>query len=126
MKVRAGGNVLRRAVEGTARSGRPGFCIQCREERNGVSAMERVTGYVRRQALGGSMMGRRPRFILPATFIAGQRRALATVKNGTASLRTGRMSINPATVNPDDRGPLMEYDDRVDSGRLRNDEHQRG
>ncbi|KAH9210967.1 AFG1-like ATPase-domain-containing protein [Leptodontidium sp. 2 PMI_412] len=55
-------------------------------------------------------MERRPRLILPAPFIAGQRRALATVKN----------------VNPDDRGPLIEYDNRVDSGRLRNDEHQRG
>jgi hypothetical protein len=29
-------------------------------------------------------------------------------------------------VNPDDRGPMMEYDDRVNAGRLRDDEHQRG
>jgi peroxisome-assembly ATPase len=28
--------------------------------------------------------------------------------------------------NPDDRGPLQEYDDRVAQGRLRDDEHQRG
>jgi protein AFG1 len=28
--------------------------------------------------------------------------------------------------NPDDRGPLEEYDDRVADGRLRDDEHQRG
>ncbi|KAG9237391.1 AFG1-like ATPase-domain-containing protein [Amylocarpus encephaloides] len=46
----------------------------------------------------------------PAIFIAGQRRSLATVRN----------------VNPDDRGPIQEYDHRVDTGRLRNDEHQRG
>jgi protein AFG1 len=30
------------------------------------------------------------------------------------------------TVNPDDRGPMTEYDDRVAQGRLRDDEHQRG
>ncbi|KAG0652765.1 afg1, partial [Hyphodiscus hymeniophilus] len=29
-------------------------------------------------------------------------------------------------VNRDDRGPMAEYDDRVASGRLRDDEHQRG
>jgi protein AFG1 len=29
-------------------------------------------------------------------------------------------------VNPDDRGPMQEYDDRVEQGRLRDDEHQRG
>lgn len=48
--------------------------------------------------------------MLPAKFIAGQRRTLATVEN----------------VNPDDRGPINEYDDRVDAGRLRDDAHQRG
>jgi hypothetical protein len=31
-----------------------------------------------------------------------------------------------ATVNHDDIGPMQEYDARVDSGVLRNDEHQRG
>jgi hypothetical protein len=29
-------------------------------------------------------------------------------------------------VNPDDHGPMDEYDDRVATGRLRDDEHQRG
>ncbi|RFU33516.1 hypothetical protein B7463_g2799, partial [Scytalidium lignicola] len=47
---------------------------------------------------------------LPATFVAGQRRGLATVQN----------------VNPNDRGPLAEYDARVANGRLRDDGHQRG
>jgi hypothetical protein len=28
--------------------------------------------------------------------------------------------------NPDDRGPIKEYDDRVEAGRLRDDDHQRG
>lgn len=48
--------------------------------------------------------------ILPATFIAGQRRALATVQND----------------NADVEGPLKEYDNRVAAGRLKDDEHQRG
>jgi hypothetical protein len=30
------------------------------------------------------------------------------------------------TANPDDRGPMDEYKRRVESGRLRDDEHQRG
>ncbi|KAF7872718.1 uncharacterized protein EAF02_008789 [Botrytis sinoallii] len=47
---------------------------------------------------------------LPASFIAGQRRSLATVQN----------------ENPDDRGPMKEYNARVASGQLRDDEHQRG
>jgi len=32
----------------------------------------------------------------------------------------------PPSVNPDSRGPLEEYDDRVHSRQLRDDEHQRG
>ena len=44
----------------------------------------------------------------------------------TSQQQKGRSCTNSAAVNPDDRGPLMEYDDRVDTGRLRNDEHQRG
>ncbi|KFY07185.1 hypothetical protein V492_07371 [Pseudogymnoascus sp. VKM F-4246] len=50
------------------------------------------------------------RQIRPAVFIAGQRRSL---------------SSNP-DPNPEDHGPLAEYDDRVQSGRLRDDDHQRG
>ncbi|ATZ55768.1 Bcafg1 [Botrytis cinerea B05.10] len=53
-----------------------------------------------------------PRRLLafPASFVAGQRRSLATVQN----------------ENPDDRGPMKEYNARVASGQLRDDEHQRG
>lgn len=29
-------------------------------------------------------------------------------------------------ANPDNRGPLQEYDARVAAGRLRDDDHQRG
>lgn len=36
-----------------------------------------------------------------------------------------RADVSPL-VNPDDRGPMQEYDDRVAQGRLRDDEHQRG
>ncbi|KAL2066065.1 hypothetical protein VTL71DRAFT_2136 [Oculimacula yallundae] len=110
VKLRVGGVALKRAVEGASRSGRREICVQCCQERIESSNKQRGPCYVQRQAGIGSLARRRPMFILPASFIAGQRRGLATVKN----------------VNPDDRGPLMEYDDRVDSGRLRNDEHQRG
>lgn len=47
--------------------------------------------------------------ILPAVRIAGQRRGFI-----------GKH------VDPEERGPLAEYDDRVASGRLRDDAHQRG
>ncbi|KAI9753764.1 MAG: putative E3 ubiquitin-protein ligase [Chaenotheca gracillima] len=40
----------------------------------------------------------------------GQKRELATVRN----------------VNPNDWGPMNEYEDRVEAGSLRDDEHQRG
>ncbi|KAH7417828.1 hypothetical protein BKA64DRAFT_180235 [Cadophora sp. MPI-SDFR-AT-0126] len=83
MRVRAGGSALRRAVEGNTRNGRRGFCVQCRQERNELSVALRGVGYVQRQTVAGHDMGRRPRFILPSSFIAGQRRTLATVRNGT-------------------------------------------
>ncbi|KAL2022874.1 hypothetical protein VTK56DRAFT_4405 [Thermocarpiscus australiensis] len=56
------------------------------------------------------------RTVFPASCIAGQRRrrassvAAATVEN----------------VNPEDIGPIQEYDRRVARGLIRNDEHQRG
>ncbi|CZS91340.1 hypothetical protein WAI453_003609 [Rhynchosporium graminicola] len=108
IRVRAGGVVLR--AVGGASSGRRGICVRCHQEWSEPCNSQRETRYARRQTVSGSDARRRAMFTLPAPFIAGQRRAFATVKN----------------VNPDDRGPLMEYDDRVDSGRLRNDEHQRG
>ncbi|APA13099.1 hypothetical protein sscle_10g078690 [Sclerotinia sclerotiorum 1980 UF-70] len=46
----------------------------------------------------------------PASFVAGQRRGFAIVQN----------------ENPDDRGPMKEYNARVASGQLKDDEHQRG
>jgi peroxisome-assembly ATPase len=36
------------------------------------------------------------------------------------------MELTLLPENPDDRGPLQEYGDRVENGRLRDDEHQRG
>jgi hypothetical protein len=63
------------------------------------------------------------------------RRRLATV--AAATIENGRepdvclpllISLDAYyfTENHDDIGPLQEYDSRVDSGMLRNDEHQRG
>ncbi|KAK3324083.1 AFG1-like ATPase-domain-containing protein [Cercophora scortea] len=57
-----------------------------------------------------------PRTVLPAAFIAGQRRrASSSVATAVAE-----------NVNADDLGPIQEYDRRVDAGELRNDDHQRG
>ena len=70
----------------------------------------------------------RPQRILPAPFIAGQRRTFATVKNGASCPPSqNELSADQSfAVNSDDRGPMMEYDRRVADGRLRDDEHQRG
>lgn len=88
------GSALRRAAEGSARSGRRSICVQCRQERSEVSA---GVHYVGRQNLAGSVISRRPRFILPSSFIAGQRRALATVRNGTKlhSSKKGGVALTP-------------------------------
>ncbi|KAJ9138436.1 Protein AFG1 [Pleurostoma richardsiae] len=56
-----------------------------------------------------------PRLILPAAYIAGQRRRALVVANATVE-----------NVNQDDIGPIELYDRRVAEGRLKNDEHQRG
>lgn len=56
-----------------------------------------------------------------------QGRGLATVQSGMpASESRQQTKADAFTVDPDDRGPMMEYDDRVATGRLRDDEHQRG
>jgi len=74
-----------------------------------------------------------PRLILPATYIAGQRRRASVVANATVENGTGRPAgpvvyapSLPSLVNQDDIGPIELYDRRVAEGRLKNDEHQRG
>ncbi|KAL0472080.1 AFG1-like ATPase domain-containing protein [Neurospora intermedia] len=56
------------------------------------------------------------RIILPATFTAGQRRKATTA--------TAAAAVHNA--NPENLGPIQEYDRRVANGELRNDDHQRG
>jgi hypothetical protein len=63
---------------------------------------------------------------LPAVFVAGQRRSLATVQNCTRLSVELVQKLTLPTVNRDNFGPIQEYDARVKSGRLRDDEHQRG
>lgn len=95
-------------IRGSTGTARRGFCAQCREQNN---VRHRVANASRtRQFPSTPNVARTSRFALPATFVAGQRRTLATVQN----------------ANPDDRGPLQEYNAQVDQGRLRDDEHQRG
>ncbi|ERT03203.1 hypothetical protein HMPREF1624_01509 [Sporothrix schenckii ATCC 58251] len=48
----------------------------------------------------------------------GQQRQHASIATAT--------EVNTAQATRDDIGPLQEYDRRVEAGRLRNDEHQRG
>jgi protein AFG1 len=100
--------------------------MQCRQqlrEKSGVRSIQRSA--VRSSWVSAKSPARKT-LVLPATVIAGQRRAFATVKNGTVSSRRGQTRAYQVPVNPDDRGPINEYDDRVASGRLRDDEHQRG
>ncbi|KAE8451669.1 hypothetical protein EG329_003126 [Mollisiaceae sp. DMI_Dod_QoI] len=91
------------------RTARRRFCVQCSRQDALRHESANVSRPVR-QLASTAYAARTSRFALPATFIAGQRRTLATVQN----------------ANLDDRGPLQEYDARVDQGRLRDDEHQRG
>ncbi|KAJ4289423.1 ATPase [Collariella sp. IMI 366227] len=76
---------------------------------------------------------RHTRTVFPATFTAGQRRSSSAVAaaavensayNGTATTPAGQADVRQANV--EDIGPIQEYDRRVASGLLRNDEHQRG
>ncbi|EKD20134.1 AFG1-like ATPase [Drepanopeziza brunnea f. sp. 'multigermtubi' MB_m1] len=118
MRTRA--TALRRIALGSGGTGRRAYCVQLEGTENAdanadvgglCGVISRDTGARRPhfRFRGGSSS----RFILPAApIVAGQRRGLATVQN--------------VAVNPDDRGPLQEYDHRVETGRLRNDEHQRG
>jgi protein AFG1 len=72
--------------------------------------------------------------VVPAAFSSGQRRgasaaAAATVENSAFSGAMKGLNLKTdgrATANVEDIGPIQEYDRRVDSGLLRNDEHQRG
>ncbi|KAH8679035.1 AFG1-like ATPase-domain-containing protein [Tricladium varicosporioides] len=94
---------------GASNNGARGVCTRCQHQY--VVGAERPKTMVRARLFPEtSRIAARRNSVLPAVFIAGQRRSLATVQN----------------VNPDDRGPMQEYDRRVAAGRLRDDEHQRG
>lgn len=76
----------------------------------------------------GSYVGRR--IVQPAVRIAGQRRSHATVSS--SPIRHGKIvtvrqtHIYTYTCLDDTYGPMQEYDNRVATGRLRDDSHQRG
>ncbi|TVY68872.1 Protein AFG1 [Lachnellula suecica] len=114
MKLRPSFATLRRSLphispKAYSQNGARGIRIACRQQ---VSVRPRALGRSTtavRSLVSGSSLPRR-QIALPAPFIAGQRRAFATVQND----------------NPDDRGPMDEYNKRVAAGRLRDDEHQRG
>ena len=57
--------------------------------------------------------------------------AAATIENSASMgaderLGLGHQTDAYSTANAEDIGPIQEYDRRVDSHLLRNDEHQRG
>ncbi|KAK4228562.1 AFG1-like ATPase-domain-containing protein [Podospora fimiseda] len=74
------------------------------------------------------------RTVYPAVITAGQRRTKASaiavaLENGSAPeeyVPPKRQNDQQSAANVEDIGPIEEYDRRVEAGRLRNDEHQRG
>lgn len=58
--------------------------------------------------------------------VAAGQRSVATVKKGTVSLHGFRNNTEYMEVNSDSSGPMQEYNARVSSNQLRDDEHQRG
>ncbi|KAH8593514.1 mitochondrial ATPase [Bisporella sp. PMI_857] len=111
MRARASSHTLRRlAVNRRSQTygwqGGRAICVECRQSLRDVNGpLERI-GNLPASPVGRTAILRGTSATIPLP----QRRALATVQN----------------VNPDDLGPMKEYDNRVDSGRLRDDEHQRG
>lgn len=110
------------------RSSRRGLCIQCRQETYTSPGIRQSGGSLRSNgSLRSLSPTARPRHILPAAFIAGQRRGKATVHNGMRGpWNIVEWKLTRKIVPSDDRGPMSEYNSRVENGRLRDDEHQRG
>ena len=113
-------------IHPTFSSRRPLLCVSClRSRRRGTPQRRHEAFSVRK---GGSVESVR-RF---SSKRLQHVRHLATVSNGTnlfLSIHSPRpiakvLILRP--VNPESRGPLDEYDDRVRSHQLRDDEHQRG
>jgi len=105
-----------------AAGSRRGFCAQCQRDalgKNGAGLARAGGARSRTSALG---------IATPFRGVTScQKRGLATVQDGKCYL----MGIRVEKVlnyfgNLDDQGPMREYNSRVKSGRLTDDEHQRG
>ncbi|KAK4248440.1 AFG1-like ATPase-domain-containing protein [Corynascus novoguineensis] len=81
------------------------FCTACPDQ----------AGLGRRSGVPSRRLRTASHVVLPAVFAAGQRRKASVVAGATTQ-----------NNNTEDIGPIQEYDRRVASGVLRNDEHQRG
>ncbi|KAL2193618.1 AFG1-like ATPase-domain-containing protein [Corynascus similis CBS 632.67] len=81
------------------------FCTACPDQ----------AGLGRRSRVPSRRLRTASHVVLPAVFAAGQRRKASVVAAPTTQ-----------NSNTEDIGPIQEYDRRVASGVLRNDEHQRG
>jgi hypothetical protein len=101
-------------------------CGQCRTHSRSIYTRQyKRAEYALLKNSHGSAETRRT-VVLPAAFIAGQRRSLNTVQNGRIPSMAHVQCLRFSIVNKDNYGPIQEYDARVKSGRLRDDEHQRG
>ncbi|CAG8961463.1 hypothetical protein HYFRA_00013915 [Hymenoscyphus fraxineus] len=89
-------------------------CVQCRRETSGTSSGPRHLLTSNASNTGASDRGLAGARNPASAFLKGQTRNLATVHHHTH------------LTNIADHGPMREYDLRVASGRLRDDEHQRG
>ncbi|KAK4144604.1 AFG1-like ATPase-domain-containing protein [Dichotomopilus funicola] len=112
---------IRRLHPGTplsALSSAVGAHPRCSHLRGPYTPCARPVPYRRRTSAGirgGRRLHTTTRTVFPAIFVAGQRRSASAVAAAAVE-----------NANPEDIGPIQEYDRRVDSGVLRNDEHQRG
>lgn len=64
--------------------------------------------------------------LLPPYSLRGEGGVWQLFKMVQIPLKNTGTNNNRDIVNPDNWGPMNEYDQRVKAGRLRDDEHQRG
>src|SRR3954451_16161055 len=82
MKIRINPALRRHLLTDSSRfygkpSSRRGFCVQCRPQNRALACRAGLRPYG-----GPAARSTNRKFALPATFVAGQRRSLATVQNG--------------------------------------------
>ncbi|KAK4159834.1 AFG1-like ATPase-domain-containing protein [Cladorrhinum sp. PSN259] len=103
------------------------LCLACRSTELRPRSRTALSGHPNSHRLTS-------RTVFPAVLTAGQRRTKASavavaVENGASAeddIPVKRQDSSQPAENVEDIGPIQEYDRRVEAGRLRNDQHQRG